>query len=288
MIAALALVGCEKASPGPKIPPGLSIHLTRMPPRVGDQIVVGMTMSMEMSFDVKGTPVEAKQMANDEVLQEVLAVDGFAPSRIRVTYKTMSDTSEMMGRPEATRDPRAGKTYIVFREEGRLRATYEDGSTPPRGELKKVLENNKGVGVEDEWEAIVAGRTWKSGERYTFTADELTRVNEAKRRASTGNPRDTERWTRCQLMLRSVDNGVAIFSLVMGVRLEDDDSAMEFVVDGDARIEQATGRLLETSGTGAITGTTQRIPFKGSIRMREQKRWIAAPRYPSAEPRHAG
>jgi hypothetical protein len=277
MIGLLAISACEKASPGPKIQPGLSIQLTRVPPSVGDRMVRVQTMDMTMSFEVKGIPVKVKQKQHDEELKTVLAVDGFAVSRVQVTYRMLSETSEMLGKTETKSGARQGKTYIVSRDDDLLRATYEDGSTPPDEELKKVLDGNDGVGVPDEWDAIVAARIWKSGERYTFTTDELTRINESKARANEGTERTIERWTRCELMLRSVENGVAVFSIVMGVRLEDEQGTTELLVDGDVRVEQATGRLLETSGHGPINGTTEGIPFRGSVTVREQTRWTAAP-----------
>jgi hypothetical protein len=274
-----AVTACEKeaARPDQKIQPGLSIQLPRMPPKIGDQVLEAGSMDMEMVFDAKGQTIKARVKRESEELKKVLAVDGFSPSRLAITYKRSSEVGEMMGKTETEVDPRQGKTYIVFRENGQLGATYEDGSAPPSEELTEVLDDNDDVGMPDEMDAIIAGRTWKSGERYAFTAAELARINESKQRAEAGIDQDTERLTQIELMLRSAADGVAVFSLTMGIAIESDKGAFEFVLKGDASVDQTNGRLRDISGKGALSGKVNGMPLKGSVTMKMQSRWTTAP-----------
>jgi hypothetical protein len=183
----------------------------------------------------------------------------------------------MMGKSEAKSDPRHGKTYVVSREHGQLAATYEDGTAPPPEEVKEVLEDNDEVGVPDEMDKIIAGRTWKGGERYTFSADELGRINAAKERAVAGLDKGKERTTKVELELRSAKDGVAVFSLVMGVSLDDERSNIAFELKGEAHVDQTSGRLRDLGGSGTVGGKIQKMPMKGTVTMNTQSRWTTAP-----------
>jgi hypothetical protein len=283
-VAFLALVvvtACEKEAatgqPDQTIQPDLSLQLPSTPPKIGDQLLEVGSMDMEMVFDAKGQIIKARMKKESEQLKKVLAVEGLAPSRLAVTYKRSSEVGEMMGKTESKTDPRQGKTYVVFRENGRLGATYEDGSAPPAEELKEVLDDNDSVGVPDEMDAVIAGRTWKSGERYTFSPADLARVNESRQRAEAGLDQETERLTEVDLMLRSAANGVAVFSLTMGISIESDKGTFGFVLKGDAGVDQANGRLREISGKGALRGSVNGMPVTGSVTMKMQTRWTTAP-----------
>jgi hypothetical protein len=269
----LALGACEKASTAQDIQPGLSIQMPRPLPKVGDQTLKTETMTMNMTFDVKGSKVNMKLTKGGDKLEKVLAVDGVAASKISITYQRLIEKQEMGNKSSEKPDPRQGKTYIVWRENGTLQASYEDGTTPPPDELKEVLDDNDSVGIPDEMDAIVSARTWKSGEKYTFTKDEIARINASKAKDNEG-----KELTLVELMLRSAKDGVATFTIAMGVKIESgNEGAFEFTIRGDARADQTSGHLLGIKGTGDLKGTVKGMGVTGSITMDGEDRLTKAP-----------
>jgi hypothetical protein len=272
----LALGACEKAAKQQDdIQPGLSIQIPRPQPKVGDQTLKTQTLTMDMTIDVKGSKIKVKFTKGGDELEKVLAVDGFAKSKIQVTYQKLIEKQEMGNKSEEKPDPRHGKTYVVWRENGSLQATYEDGGTPPPDELKEVLDDNDEVGVADEMDAIIAARTWKSGEKYTFTADEIARINASKAK----DDDDKEELTLCELTLRNAKDGVATFTIAMGMKVQGDQQkgAFEFTIRGDARADQTNGHLLGISGTGDLKGTVQGMGITGTVTMKGEDRLTKAP-----------
>lgn len=270
----LALGACEKASKPQEIQPGLSIQIPRPQPKVGDLTLKTQTMTMDMTIDVKGSKIKTKVTKGGDKLEKVLAVDGFAASKIQLTYKTLIEKQEMGNKSEDKPDPRSGKTYIIWRENGALQATYEDGSAPPPEELKEVLDDNDSIGIPDEMDAIVAARTWKSGEKYVFTKDEIARINASKAKDND----DKEELTLVELTLRSAKDGVATFTIAMGVKIQGDKrGGFEFTIRGDARADQTNGHLLGIEGTGDLKGTIQGMGVTGSVTMNGEDRLTKAP-----------
>jgi hypothetical protein len=271
--AALALVGCEKDTRPPPFEPGLTIHLTRRKPQVHERIVQVEETSLESSIDMNGRSVPWRWRKRMEASFDVLAVDGFVVNRVLVTYQNVDESQELDGKHANANGARKGQTYLVWRDGGELMATYEEGGVPADAERDDVLYDNDGVGIDDATQAILAEKTWTSGEKVIFTADELARVND--RPVHAGGEKRTMR--SMNMMLRSSKDGVATFAFGMVVERERGDVRQQVQMGGDVRIEIATGHWLEMRGTGSMTGANEGLPINGAFKTRQETRWIAAP-----------
>lgn len=277
LIAVLLAAACSSSSENkdkpPAVEPGLELTLPRAQPKVGEQELKVTEMRMQMRFDVQGRKVESSVDKRTEELLKVAAVDGFAVSEAEVTYKRIRETSEMAGNQETKADPRAGKSYRVAREHGVLVARPLGGPATDE-ELEEVVDDNDEIGVPSEIDAIVASKTWRSGQPIAFTADEIARVNASK---PTRPGDDQETMTAMELTLRARDAGVATFDLTMGMRIDADQGYFTVTLRGEARIDVATGRVLELGGTGALAGKVQGMPLDGSMTTKVLSRWVTAP-----------
>lgn len=275
----LVLVACACSSSSenkdrpPEVQAGLELRLPRSQPKVGEQELKVTEMRMQMRFDVQGRKLETSVDKRTEELLKVSAVDGFAVSEAEVTYKRISERSVMGGKQETKADPRAGKSYRVARENGVLVARSL-GAPATDEELEEVVDDNDEIGVPSEIDAIVASKTWRSGQPIAFTADEIARVNASK---PTRPGDDQETMTAMELTLRSQDAGVATFDLTMGMRIDADRGYFTVTLRGEARIDVATGRVLELGGTGALDGKVQGMPLDGSMTTKVLSRWVTAP-----------
>jgi hypothetical protein len=269
----LALVACEKDARPPPFEPGVTVTITRRKPQPNERVIQIEDTSLEAFIVMQGHNVPWRWRNHQEVLFHVLDVDGFLVRRVNVTYKDADEYSEVDGERDGTRDTRLGKTYTVWRDGGELMATYENGRVPPDSERVQVLDDNTAVGIGDPTEAIVTGKTWTSGEKVVFTADELARINAHPVRPDGEN----RTFTSMDMMLRSTKDGVALFAYGMEVDRELRGSHQRVVLGGDMRIEIATGHWLETRGSGSITGSYEGMPINGAFKTKQETRWTAAP-----------
>lgn len=273
VVIVLALAGCEKDTRPPPYEPGLTIHLTRRTPRVHERVAQVEETSLEANVETGGKSVPWRWRKHTEATFEVLAVDGYVVNRVMVTYQNIDESQELAGKRMDEKDARDGRAYLVWRDGGELVTTYDAGGVPPDAERDQVLYDTNHVGIEDATEAIVAEKTWRSGEKVVFTADELARVN--ARPMYAGGERRTMR--SIDLMLRSVKAGVATFTFGMVVERERGQSRQQVQMGGDLRIEIATGHWLEMRATGSMTGTDDGLPVNGAFKTTQQSRWTAAP-----------
>lgn len=273
LLVVVVLVACSSERKAPAVEPGLELTLPRQPPAVGEQELKVTEVRMDMRFDTKGRTLKVTSVKRTEELLKVLAVDGFAVTAAEVTYKSIAETSEMGGKQGVKSDPRAGKTYRVARENGVVVARALSGSATEE-ELEEVIDDHDELGIPSEIDAIIASKTWRSGQPIAFTADELARVN-AQKQPRPGDDKETV--TAMELTLRSQRDGVAVFALTMGFRVDTDRGHFEVTLKGEVRVEAATGRILELGGKGGLGGAVQGMPLDGSMTMTVQSRWVTAP-----------
>jgi hypothetical protein len=133
-------------------------------PAVGEKVheTKQIDMTLGMTVKVNGKVVQTMSMQQQEVedsTAEVLATNGSAASKIKVTYGTMQESGSQGGAPPMTQvKPIAGKTYIVERTDAGLAVTTDSGATPPPAEVELVQKEQKDLGKTDPLtDAIPAG-----------------------------------------------------------------------------------------------------------------------------------
>jgi hypothetical protein len=261
------VASCERASE-----PIVEIRIPRFAPVVGEQFLIVEDVTMNVAYELTGPDLEYESRQHVESLVKNVAVDGHAVTVAEVTYKVIDDAQVMDGKREQVPDPRAGKTYHLSREDGRAIAIRMYSGEGSREELAMVTDDFETIGLEDELGKIFAEKTWKTGQKVVLTADEIARTN-AQRPGTPGRRRTL---LAMELTLRSVKSGVARFSLVLGLRYEEETGSYDVRLRGETSLDLATGRSLEVAGSGAVTGQVEGTPTKGTMSWRMTTRWAAS------------
>ena len=242
-------VGSAATGSGPAEVPAEGLVLPKTTVEAGDRRPMVEDMTMQLTVEIapgKSMPMDMKKHA--EELKEVLAANGGVATKVKVTY-TDQETQTMAGKARNKPSLIDGKTYVVARVGDELEVTLEDGSAPPDEEVEKVARKERDLGKPDPMDQIIASKTWKLGEKIAFTPDELATIN-----AGSPSADDDERLVKMELTLAGVDDGEARFDMDMALSVETPKGKMSMALTGTARVDVATGRLLEITGAGPVEG----------------------------------
>lgn len=228
--------------------PADGLAFPRVPPRVGDKVVVTSSRSRSTTAAARpGEAVTAIEAREEDT--EVMAVDGDLVTKLKVGYRTFS-SAEMTG--GAARDlptPTAGQTYVVWREGDALRATRADGAAVSPDELATLTRHQVRVGRPDGLQEIVAAHRWKRGEQVQMTPAELARVS-----AALGGEPDGAPVVAMGLGLQSADAKVVVLAMTMTIERGGAASARAQALTGVVKVERRSGRVLEVKLGGPIAG----------------------------------
>lgn len=291
----LSLVACEKTksepptkpaptatAPGSAAPPGSTAPVTKAPavdpaavPADGIRFparvhVVGeketeteeQTMAMKAEVGPSQT-VDVRSTERRVEVKETLAVDGGAITKLKITYQEFTASETMDGKAKDKPTPTAGKTYLVWREGDQIKASYEDGSAPPADELKEVVKGNRGVGRPDPLEEVMASHTFKLGERFELSPDQLAKMNEQLAGGGDNEPS----LTGMSFTLQSADATVATLAMTMAMAVKGQGNELNFTLAGTAKADRKTGRTLEVSATGPFSGFAK-VKMTGTMSMK--------------------
>ncbi len=178
-------------------PAPATLRIARVAPRVG-------------SVRTENTVTRGEDRETHKVTRnEVLAVDGFAITKARVTYLEA-------GGEDA---PLAGRTFVITRGAGQTDVVAEDG-TPP-GDEDLVRKDHRNAGQPDSTMMMVTDRDFWTGKTVSVRP-----------------PSSLPPGTKVKLTLRSFDDTSATFD--MAVELTSERFGLE--ASGRMVIDRATGR----------------------------------------------
>jgi hypothetical protein len=230
--------------------------------KVGDTETKTQAMKMKMVVAIKPDQPLVIDITKDEVqTREALAVDASGNlTKVKLAYKELKETESMGGKTKDKPSPTAGKTYIAWAEGGDIKVTLEDGSAPSAAEIDEVADDQKHLGMTDPMDEIISSKRWKTGEKVTFTPDELAKVN--NRRGS--GKHDNQKLSSMELALAGVAGEIATFDMVMGMDITSDKGTIQMKLSGQVKVFAATGRLDSMNGTGPIVGNLG-VPVSGEV-----------------------
>jgi hypothetical protein len=236
------------------------IKLPNVPPRVGDKRTKAEDLTMKTFVEAApGKQVEVVSMKREEETQEVLAVDGDVITRLKVTYGVQSEQRTTDGKTNDKTSPLAGKTYVVWREAGKLHASREDGSAPPPDELAAVVKGNRRVGRPAVMEKILGDHRWKPGERVELTADQLKQIADARDPDS-----DEPAPSALSLTLTRTEGSAALFTMTVTLATKTAKGWMEMALSGTMTGDLKTGRQHEMQLVGPFQGNLGK-PITGTM-----------------------
>lgn len=236
-----------------------TLKLASIADKVGDKRTKTDDIVVDFEFDVKGKKVAVKSVDHKEETTEVLAVEGTGASKVKASYAKMSAVQTMDGKDKNKPQILDGKSYIVWVEGGAIKATTADGAAVSADELKELADKNDDLGKPDVIEELLAGRTWKIGETYVFTADDLAKLK--ARSASQDKPVATE----MSLTLEAFDATEGRFALTTTLVQTKGADQLTFAMKGLARVELPSNRGLEMSMSGVISGTMKTMATTGTM-----------------------
>jgi hypothetical protein len=199
--------------------------------------------------------VETQMLKHSEEAREILEIDGEVFTKAKLTYVAHKKTQTMGGKSKEQSSP-------LSRKDGAVEATHEDGSVVTEDELKALRDDNKRFGLPSVMDRIVTTKTWKVGEQIAFSPDEIAEVN--KQNEDKGG---NERLVALAFTLTGVDAGIASLTMKMTMEMKTPQGSMEMSLDGAARIDVASGRMLEVGATGPVKGDMGE-PVSGTMTMK--------------------
>ena len=291
----LSLVACEKTksepptkpaptatASDPAAPPGSPAPVTKAPTVdptavpaggikfpahvhvAGEKVTETDEQTMAMKAEVG--PSQTVDVGSNErrvEVKETLDVDRGMIAKLKITYQAFAANETMNGKSKDKPTPTAGKTYLVWREGDQLKASYEDGSAPPADELKEVVKGNRGVGRPEPLEEIMASHTFKLGERFELSPDQLAKMNEQLAGGGDNEPSITG----MSFTLQSADATVATLAMTMAMAVKGQGNELTFTLAGSAKVDRTTGRPLEISAIGPFSGFAK-VKMTGTMSMK--------------------
>lgn len=152
---ATGTAGATGTGAAPAAPqPATTLTVTVKAPAVGDKREAKDTSEMDLvlSIALGKKPKEVKLLMQESTVktEEVLAVDGKAITKAKVTYtekkKTETEDGKEKKRPKS---PIEGKSYVVELKNGKVVITDEKGKKPSKREEDAVRKDNEHFGVAD-------------------------------------------------------------------------------------------------------------------------------------------
>jgi hypothetical protein len=223
---------------------GDSITLTQGPRKVGETWTEDKSQAMDISIDVQGQKVPMVGGEHEVKKIEVLAVDGKAITKARMTYVTWDRSQRMNGQEQAKPSPLVGKSYIL--EAGTPITVTSDAGTPTQEEIDAVRDAEKRFGKTDGMDKVLDGRT--------FTKDEPLVFDPAEVAAAMGDDDGTV-IKAMTMTYRGLEGSLALFDMAMTVEQPAGGATMTIDMTGNAKVEPTSNDLVEMALQGTLTAT---------------------------------
>lgn len=236
------------------------LRIPNTAPKVGDKVTE--TEDRLMVAKVEPQPGQVIEVTTREMRQEdkeVVAVDAGVVTKLKVSYPKLVITETAGGKIKDKPTPTAGKSYLVWREAGALKATLADGGAVSADEMKVLAKGQKSVGRPDVMQQIMAEHVWRVGEVVAMSPDEITRLTEV-----IGGADDAGRLTAMSFTLQTSDAQTATFAMTMALETTGPKGAMKVSLTGTAKVDRNSGRALGVSAAGPFEGNMG-LPITGTM-----------------------
>jgi hypothetical protein len=217
-------------------------------------------------------PVEVDQSETKSKVTrtEILATDGKAVTRARVTYvsekKTVLKNGEEQTQPA---NPTTGKTYSLELKGGKLLITDEQGKRVPKGEDAAVRRSNPRFGQPDPVAAALPDKPLGVGDKVDALASAFEGF--VKDRDDGKDGKNPMAVSGVEVKLASVEqpgpDAVGVFSIALTMGSPKDNKevlGMQAPLEGTMRVRARDGRVLSVALAGPITIASTNPKFKMS------------------------
>ena len=224
---------------------------------VGDKRVENETMNNTFTLETPKGPVAIVNEETKNITTETLEVTAGLATKLKVTYTSLAKSQTTAGEKKDKPVALTGKAYIVWLDDGALKATTADGGEVSKAELAELADDHVNLGKPQPMELIVASRPWTIAETYEVTAAQLAELNAIK--GGPGKPTAT----KMALTLTAVDDTVATFTMTTELKLQGQ-AQLTMTPTGVVKVERARNRSLELRLSGPMEGSANGMPAKGT------------------------
>ncbi len=215
-----------------------------------------LTSSMVITAGDKKLTIDGKRHYRHE--HEVLAVDAAGlVTKVKVSYPEHEESESKNGEAKDKVSPLKGKSYIVSVENGEIKATLADGGAISKEEHADLAADQDELGKPRVMDQIMASRTWKVGEPYLLTAEELAQIAASK---SARAPRASV----IGFTLREVKGDLAVFDMKTTMHVEGK-AEVDMEMAGAVTLDTKTGHPIELALTGPAKGKAGGFPVEGTM-----------------------
>lgn len=245
-------------------------------PAVGDKVEEKETSEMKMALDIDagGKKQTVDMTMNESMVKktEVLAVDGKAVTKEKVTYVEKKKTETEGGKEKKKpKSPIDGKTYILEAKDGKTLVTDEKGKKVPKDEEEAVLKANRAFGKPDPVLTGLPDKAIKVGDKVEKLAKALEEhfkdMDESKEQPEISD---------VEVKLESIDKdgeaGVFTIQLTMSSpKSSKEPFSMKIPLKGTMKVRAKDGFTTEVNLKGPLTmeGTDPKFKLsaKGDMKL---------------------
>ena len=200
--------------------------------------------------------IVGKRHYRDEFEVVELGPDGMM-MKLKASYPEREEGETVDGKAKPKPTPIAGKSYIVWAKDGKVEATLADGGAVSPEELAELADDLDELGKPRPMDHFMSGRTWKIGEPYQLTADQLAQLAAVK-----GDKAPKQ--VGITLTLTSVDAGTAVFAMQTAMQV-DGKADLKIDLSGKISVDVATGRPMAVELSGPLKGEAAGMPVEGTM-----------------------
>jgi len=244
-----------------KVPDGTVF--TKKAPTVGSkrEESADTHMTMDLTVDTgngkpKSSAMEVKGV--EKRLEEVLAVSGDAPTKLKVTFSEKTETMKEGDKERPKKSALAGKTYVVDATGAKLAVTDEKGKPAPSAEAKEVEKQYKTLGKPEPMLAAMPSTPLQPGDPVPALAKALEEEMTAKA--------DGMVVSNTTVVFKEAKGDEGIFDV--GFTLSKDEGPMSMKIDmkGPIKVSKATSSPTAMNLKGPLTVSAKSDP-KGKMKM---------------------
>ena len=261
-LGALALGACKDDKPRTDPAPAPARDAAA-PPRAEDLQVssptleIGSTISRteDSRMTMKIGPDEIEETEKQVSTAKVMAVMPPAAAKLEIHYQTHDITRRAGAQQEATPSPLAGKTYVIWAENGTLQATTPDGKKVSDAEHELLASEHLELGKVPQIEQLLRARRWNLNEKVDLTGDELRSLGEARAGGD-----ESIQPVSGSLTWTGRTGDLATFEGEMTVLKDDDRAHIESTVKSTITVDLTAGRVSGMVTTGSMKGEVKGDP----------------------------
>jgi hypothetical protein len=228
-----------------KVAAGAALQVPYVAPHVGEVATITDDMSVTGTIKMGGKSMPMKQQATETYTQEVVEASGDTVSKLKLTFKSAHMKADAMGMKQDQDLPVKGHAYVVTSDKGKAAYVKDGGGTVDAQETAVLQKFGEQVGNPDRMGKLLAGKSFKKGEKVTLSAEEIKAV---------APPNEGMTASDVTLTLTGSDAKSATFALAGTFSGKQGPMDMQVTVTGTIKVDLKRSRPTDFKMNGTMTG----------------------------------